>query len=413
MILPALHIRCLHGRHRLHIVAPELRLGRIPLMPFTSVPRLKAVCDCTAAKLLSFGFISNHFILNKAFWGQTTTQCCQTQQVLSKSWRWHYKSPGLPSIGMKSHVWGRQALLLCVCMFLLLMLMYTGLIKLLLLLPPLAARLSPFGDLMCSELMTPREEWPTWTVCLTDVPDSRLLWDWAFCPYHLQFGYNLKSSFLFPSIRERCEAHCFTTSEPWKVPWWFFSLGSQLSIHWKTSAGSTVCWWIGWQNHQNTSLPCPELLGPWQPRRQCCPAKANEDIHVHHYVVCYNQGIYLWDFWGLFPTVARLKDQDSDQRLKTQFKSLHLWNLPWQLTITNFNSRVGNSLFCAHLLFNSASHCNHTKGAEDSPLKSLIPPKTFTLSTIRKHKKWDSTCLYKTSHLVAFPQPRGSALPLS
>lgn len=111
------------------------------------------------------------------------------------------------------------------------MAMHTGLIKLPLL---LATRLSPLRNLPCSELMTPREEWPTWIISLTDVPDNRMLWDGAFCPYHLNIGFNLKSRFPLPSIREYCEALHLSTSQPWKAASSSLSLGSQLPSSWNT-----------------------------------------------------------------------------------------------------------------------------------------------------------------------------------
>lgn len=91
------------------------------------------------------------------------------------------------------------------------------------------------------------------------------------------------------------------------------------------------------------------------------PTSVNEGLRVGYYLGHWNQGISLWGFWGPLPTGAKVKDHDSDQRPESQFKGLlPCESLHDHLPITNLTNRVGYSLFCALLVFNSASHYNHT-----------------------------------------------------
>ena len=104
---------------------------------------------------------------------------------------------------------------------------------------------------------------------LWHIPNNRPLWDWALCPHHLQFGFNLKGRFLFPLQQEvlwgllcHCQlalASCLAKLAP----------GIPAAQHLEDSSPGSL-WVQGTrrQNHQNTARPRPEGLGVWQPRTE-------------------------------------------------------------------------------------------------------------------------------------------------
>lgn len=129
--------------------------------------------------------------------------------------------------------------------------------------------------------------------------------------------------------------------------------------------GSSTCLRNGMEESPEHSTTSARAVWSVTPQNRAfvlpVPTSVNEGIRVCHYLGYWNQGISLWDLWGPFPTGATLKDCDSDQRLESQFKGL----LPREtlhdhLPITHLKNRVGFSLSCAFLTFNSASHCSHT-----------------------------------------------------
>lgn len=207
--------------------------------------------------------------------------------------------------------------------------------------------------------MTAREGWLTQILALTD-PWQQAHRDWAFCPHHLQSGFNLKSRFpLLSEYRSACLCHCQPALE---------SCSATLAP-WVPSCPSArrlfVCLGNGTEGPPEHSLPHPWNAGSVTAGNAALalpiPTSANEGLRVCYYLGHWNQGISLWGFWGPLPTGTRLKDHDSDQRPESQFKGLLAFeSLHDHLPITNLTNRVGYFLFCALLVFNSASYYNHT-----------------------------------------------------
>lgn len=194
-------------------------------------------------------------------------------------------------------------------LFFYLMAMHTGLIKLL-----LATRLSPLRNLTCSELMTPREEWPTWIISLTDMSlTTECFGIEPSVPITCTLDSILRADFLFPFIREYCKA---LHSPP-------ASLGKLLHhpCPWAPSCPAAGTPWStqlcasGNRDGRITGILPHLTLGCWicdSAGQSTCTACANEVIHGCHYPGSHNQGFCPNDFWGPLLAVARSKNHDSD-----------------------------------------------------------------------------------------------------
>lgn len=374
-------------------------------MPFTKASHdlKQPVATHTTANHLSSGFASDRLILNKAFWGQTTTQCYQIQQVPGKSWRWHWKPPALASVRTESPV-------LVFWVFFKLTAMHT-------VLTICHCHWSPgcpHSGAWCAASW-----WLPERVAHLDLCSARRPWQWdalglsllSLLPAIWILSQELIS---FPSIRERREAQRVTASSLGSgLP--SLPLGSQLPSSWKTLLRQ-LCESGEWDGRTTRTLHCL-ALSCWvcdSSEQSTCTASANGGQWGHP---CGPQSRTLepgHPSEGLLGALSYCgqANHDSDQRLETKFKGLLSYKTHHnQPTITKLNSRVSYSLSCALLGFNSASHCNHTiclgvsEQAKDWSPKSLMPRNVHTSGSTAGGP--DVLC--EASHLVTIHPP--GALP--